>query len=259
MHYLLRPSISTTFACMKRISLIIFILAVSVLSASAQAVDENTERYAIANQQTDEDMAGVAQPMKTAAKPVGRKTFNEISPEREHTDTLSLPRMRSKGGMPFMTCPLWTAMCFDQWDLHRGLNVNVGLSVFCAFGKGAPKGAGFGQDVSLYYAVPLTSKLSFALGGWVSHASWMSDSYTDAGLSGVLDYRFDEHWEAYVYGRKSIVSKPMPYRLAMMQDLGDRIGAAVKYNFSPSFSVQVSVSAGKMKSPWSTYDDTFNH
>lgn len=30
-----------------------------------------------------------------------------------------------------------------------------------------------------------------------------------------------------------------------MDDLGDRIGAAVKYNFSPSFSVQVSVSMGQ--------------
>ena len=45
------------------------------------------------------------------------------------------------------------------------------------------------------------------------------------------------------------MNKPVPYHFRSMQELGDRIGAAVRYNFSPSFSVQVTVEAGKNKLP----------
>lgn len=63
----------------------------------------------------------------------------------------------------------------------------------------------------------------------------------DGGINAVLGYKFDERWEAYLYGQKSVMNSRMPLPLYDMNGLGDRIGAAVKYNFSPKFSVTVSV------------------
>lgn len=172
--------------------------------------------------------------------------FNYINAEQ---DSLHLPLLTMRGQMPLMNCPYATWWGLDTWQLHKGLNMNLGASVFASFGKGAPKGAGFAQDISLMYAMPLSKRVSLAVGGWVSNAYWAHDRFTDAGLSAVLGYKIDDHWEAYVYGRKSIMNKPLPYRFATMQELGDRIGAAVKYNFSPSFSVQLSVEAVDYKMP----------
>lgn len=182
-------------------------------------------------------------PPSVGPQPYTRTEY--IDRGKQDADTLNLPTLNVRGQVPLMTYPYDGWWGFNNWTLHKGLNVNLGASVFAAFGKGAPKGAGFAQDLSMMYALPLTKRLTLAIGGWVSNAYWAHDRFTDAGVSAVLGYKFDEHWEAYVYARKSLVDKPMPYRFCTMDDLGDRIGAAVKYNFSPSFSVQVSVSMGQ--------------
>ena len=71
---------------------------------------------------------------------------------------------------------------------------------------------------------------------------WANSTFRDAGLTAVLGYKFDEHWEGYLYAQKSIVTNtPIPLYIQDLNDMGDRIGAAVRYNFSPNFSVQVSV------------------
>lgn len=135
---------------------------------------------------------------------------------------------------------------YHDWDLHSGLNVSLGASVFTGFGKHAPSGAGFAQNVSGMYAVPFNDKLSLAFGGYFLNANWGGMNLRDAGLSAVLGYRFNERWEGYVYGQKSLIrpKTAWPYCWGM-NELGDRIGAAIKYNFSPSFSIQVSVEEHK--------------
>jgi len=163
-------------------------------------------------------------------------------------DPLALPRLNSLGqvmpavGRWYGLYPMYAGMGWSGWELHKGLNMNVGASVFAQFGKHARHGAGFSQNISAMYAVPLTGKLSFAVGGYFNNTYWGHDAYRDAGLSAVLGYRFDEHWEAYVYGQKSLVcSNYIPYPLYDMNALGDRVGAAVKYNFNNNFSVTLSV------------------
>lgn len=189
-------------------------------------------------------------------QPYSRPAYMEALPAEN--DSIHLPLLNMHGQVPLMAYPYDTWWGMDTWNLHRGLNVNLGASVFASFGKGAPKGAGFGQDLSVMYAVPLTGKLSLAVGGWLSNAYWAHDRFTDAGINAVLGYKFNEHWEAYVYGRKSIMNKSVPYRFYTMQELGDRVGAAVKYNISPSCSIQVSVSAGRCNVP-AEDDYTMNH
>lgn len=162
-------------------------------------------------------------------------------------DSLHLPALNSRG----QTLPLgWYPYCYcggwNDWQLHQGLNASLDASVFAEFGKYARSGMGFGQNISLMYAIPLTKNLSLAIGGYMGNVFWQHDNYHDAGLSAVLGYKLDEHWEAYLYMQKSIINQQLPPRSVLdMNRLGDRIGATVRYNFSPNFSVEVSVEANK--------------
>ena len=163
-------------------------------------------------------------------------------------DTLHLPAINMRGQVqPFVMCPLYWGGWYN-WSLHSGLNVSLGASVFTQFGKHAKGGAGFTQSLSAMYAVPLTSKLSLAVGGYFNNVTWQHASWREAGLSAVLGYKFNDKWEGYVYGQKSLVGnhRYMPLTVYDAASLGDRIGAAVKYNLSPNVSFQLSVEGAWM-------------
>ena len=170
-------------------------------------------------------------------------------------DTLHLPTLDNLGQvwstrMPFFR-PGWGA-----WNLHEGLNVSIGAYVFAGFGKHS-SGSGFGQSLSAMYATPLTSKLSLAVGGYYNNMYWSHNAFRSAGVSAVLGYRFDNHWEAFLYGQKSLTENHFtPRPLYDMGDLGNRIGAAVRYNINPSFSVEVSVEHGS-KPHRDSFHDTY--
>lgn len=161
------------------------------------------------------------------------------------TDSLHLPMMTSMGLMPrigYIGLAPFSWRHYPEWQLHEGLNVSLEAGVFAMLGKGVPHSAGFTNSVGLQYAVPLSQRLSFSIGGYVNHTDWANASFADAGLSGVLSYRLNEHWEGYIYGQKSLMStNRIPLPLYDMHAFGDRIGAAVKYNFNPNLSVTLSV------------------
>ena len=156
--------------------------------------------------------------------------------------TLHLPTLNALGQMHYISrWPVGYSLAgIHDWDLHGGLNLSLGASVFAGFGKYAPKGAGFAQNLSGMYALPFNDKLSLAAGGYLVNANWGGMLLRDAGLSAVLGYRFNERWEGYLYGQKSLMQPNVAWPFFDMYDLGDRIGAALKYNFSPSFSITVS-------------------
>ncbi len=168
-------------------------------------------------------------------------------PKKETLDSLYLPTLNHYGqmtplGFRSMYWPGW-----NHWSLHRGLNLNLGASVFTQLGKHAHHGTGFAQSLSAMYAVPLTHKLTLAVGGYFSNIYWTHNNYRDAGLNAVLGYQLNEHWETYIYAQKSLVKNPfIPYSIYDINALGDRIGAAVKYNFNPYISLQISVEHGWM-------------
>lgn len=164
-------------------------------------------------------------------------------------DSLHLPPLNRYGNARLCSYPSDLFGLYD-WNLHSGLNMNIGVSVFATFGKHAPKSIGFGNNISAMYATALTSRLSLAVGGYFSNTYWAAYSYRNAGVSAVLAYKFDEHWEAYLYGQKSLTDTRMPMPLYDMDNIGDRIGAAVRYNFSPSFSIQMSVSRSENREPY---------
>ena len=146
--------------------------------------------------------------------------------------------------------------------------------MFAQFGKGAHHGAGFQQDIALMYAMPVNDKLSIAVGGYLNNVNFAGDNWRDAGVQAVMGYRFNEHWEAYVYGQKTITNNisnrlrfspyggyygygpagygtlggfsrnfyGMPsYSPYDICNFGDRIGATVRYNFNNNLSIEVSV------------------
>lgn len=165
-------------------------------------------------------------------------------------DTLLLPPLNYAGNVsryPYTG----TLGGWSDWDLHSGLNASLSTSV--TVGLGHNSYSGFSQSIALMYAASITPKLSLAVGGYYSHFNWSGNNqYSDASISAVLGYKFDEHWEAYIFAQKSIMTPKMPMPLYDISGIGDKIGAAVRYNFSPSFSVGVSV--------WhETYPDGYNN
>lgn len=138
-------------------------------------------------------------------------------------------------------------MGFYDWELHPGLNAS--LSASAIFGLGSNAGSGFANSIALAYANSITPKLSFSIGGYSSYLDYSNHVMKDAGLTAMLNYRFDEHWEAALFAQKSIVQPRivMP-NLYWMSDIGDKIGASVRYHFNPQFSVGLSVWKGNTPS-----------
>ncbi len=139
--------------------------------------------------------------------------------------------------------------------LHQGLNVSLDLSVFAEFGKNARSGAGFGQRLTATWLQPLGKRAWLAAGGYVNHVNWDGASITSGGLYGELGYQFNEHWAGYVYGQKSIVNSGLngvgPYYYMgrglygmspmMYNQIGDKLGAALRWTPNRTFSLEVSV------------------
>ena len=231
---------------MMRQAAMILMLSFACMAATAQEVGGGNNTT---------DAQEVRQPANEAGTYNAIKTIKEYTPEEYaasrptmeyQTDSLHLPTFNYLGQvwstrMPFFR-PGWST-----WDLHQGLNVSLGASVFAEFGKHAHHGTGFGQSISAMYATPLTPKLSLAAGGYFNNLYWDHSAFRSAGVTAVMGYQFNEHWEAYLFGQKSIVEdRFIPYPLYDLGNLGDRIGVSVRYNVTPSFRLEMSVQHSTM-------------
>ena len=155
--------------------------------------------------------------------------------------TFSLPPLTYRGTIA--TYPYLGSMYtgFGNWDLHPGLNAS--LSAAAIFGVGKYSGSGFANSAAVMYAGQFTPKLSFSIGGYSSFLDYGRHQMKDAGVTAMLNYRFDEHWEAAVFAQKSLMQPHLPLQNMwwLGSDFGDKIGAMVKYNVNPNFSFQLSV------------------
>ena len=240
---------------MRKLLLILVCWAMAV-GCQAQVNAETTKDVEVKETSQPEDMPSVVESPRMSLRPIdsfrGRRHVAdesartedlELLPETQGADSLHLPLLNSFGQAytPIGMYPIGWGGWYD-WQLHKGLNVQLGASVFGFFGNHAPSGAGFQQNVTAMYAQPVNDKLSFAVGGYLNSIQWNSASYTNSGLSGVLSYKFNDRWEASIYGHKSLMNNQfVPLPLYYMSMMGDCVGAAVKYNVTPSFYVQLSV------------------
>ena len=65
---------------------------------------------------------------------------------------MALPSLTLNGQIEPLGYRPWFWAGWQRWDLHPGLNLSLGTSVFAQFGKHARHGAGFMQNISAMYA-----------------------------------------------------------------------------------------------------------
>lgn len=162
--------------------------------------------------------------------------------ESEPLTLLPLTERGTIGHFPYSFTPF---SGLSDWSLHPGLNGSLSASV----GWNKYWGTGFSNSISLMHANLLAPRLSYAVGVHSSHLSWGPYTVNDAGLTAMLGYRLDEHWEACLFAQKSLVQPRVLLPYYMADDIGDKIGASIRYNVSPAFSVQLSVWEGRRPEP----------
>lgn len=163
----------------------------------------------------------------------------------------SLPKLTEYGQVPSIHFPYLGFYHWPTWSLHEGVNASLGLSVFSTFGSGHTwSGAGFSENASMMYAMPLGKKFSAAIGGYIKNTSWAHDSFRSAGLSAILNYQANDRLNVYAYGQKSLLnSRHIPLPLYYMDDISDRIGIGAEYKVTPAFSIGLSVDYSRYKEP----------
>ena len=225
---------------MKRIVFILLVAALSAVSLRAQT-ESTVETLPIETHPQPLPMSEGGDYLHEQIVSAPRPVSEGSGYLQEHLVSAPRPIGRGWGWVPWGWVPWGWFSGMGNWSLHEGLNMNLGTSVFGSWGGSKYLGTGFTQDISMMYAVPLSSKLSLAVGGYFSNMFFAHDSYRSAGLSGVLSYRFNDHWEAYVYGQKSLVETSRQIPLWGLGNYGDRIGAGVIYHVDPTLSFEVNV------------------
>lgn len=233
--------------------------------------------------QAEQPLIYKGKPVKNTQYSVAKKSLMALAPFQD-TDSKSMyagDRSVYAGDSSFFYNPV-SMMPFSTYGygLHRGLNVSLDLSAFATFGKNLPHKGGFSQNINATYLAPLTKdgKLWIAGGGYFNNTFWGSDSYRDVGLYALLGYRFNEHWEAYVYGQLSInnnynryMSYPyygwygwptmgvMPMGYGMGAAGANVLGAGVKYNVNKNFSIGLNVEGIWYNNKTPVYFDQYNY
>lgn len=88
-----------------------------------------------------------------------------------------------------------------MWDLHEGLNGEIGAGVTVGWGKNNPfKGASFFTDVSLMYVKPISDKWTVAIGGTVSRFRFFNENQVMGSVTAMANYQFNEHLSATIFG-----------------------------------------------------------
>ena len=233
--------------------------------------------------QAEQPLIYKGKPVKNTQYSVAKKSLMALAPFQD-TDSKSMyadDRSVYAGDSSFFYNPV-SMMPFSTYGygLHRGLNVSLDLSAFATFGKNLPHKGGFSQNINATYLAPLSrdGKLWIAGGGYFNNTFWGSDSYRDVGLYALLGYRFNEHWEAYVYGQLSInnnynryMSYPyygwygwptmgvMPMGYGMGAAGANVLGAGVKYNVNKNFSIGLNVEGIWYNNKTPVYFDQYNY
>ena len=134
---------------------------------------------------------------------------------------------------------------YASWELHKGFNASIGLSVTFSPSRFAPSGAGFGQDAAFMYAVPLTGRLSVAGGLYARNFNWGFIHCRDVGFAGVAAFKVNERISLYAYGNKSFMPKRAPYGWLMPGSAPDRLGGMVNFKLGESGSISFGVEGVK--------------
>lgn len=233
---------------MKKITLSILSLLVTLVSYAQVETSSAIERSG------DDALTKMSEEMISEEKIIDKTTATiESKNEIEHIDMadeksldIAIPTMDMHRRLWLFSTWMPTSPYNwgNFWDLHEGLNAQIGAGVMVGFGKHNPfKGASFFTDVSMAYAKQLDRHWSVALGGTLSHFKMWNKNEWAGNLYGIANYKFDEHWSASMYGSLNRMPKGFGmYNYDMFTDQCARIGGEVTYKFNENFSVSVGVS-----------------
>lgn len=182
-----------------------------------------------------------------------------VPPRRVAADSL-LPGRALSIPAPVPVCPLdvcapgldglhpwWGGLYGTAWRLHEGFNAQFSLSTSFAFGRHAPRGAGFGQSAAFAYARPLTDRLTVAASIYGQNMDWGAYHLRDVGVGAVVAYRATDRLNLYGYVTHSIMPRTDAMRrqgclLSPFDDTArTRIGAMAEWKLGESTTIGISV------------------
>ena len=241
-------------------------------------------------QQADQKMVYQGKPMKNVKYSVMPSSLSQLHETSQQEDKKALDESYYSNPINDLTYSLAPTY---GYGLHKGLNLSLGASAFATFGKNLPHKGGFSQNINATYLAPLSKdgKLWIAGGGYFNNTFWGSDSYRDVGIYAIMGYKFNEHWEAYVYGQLSISNNydnlysryagygpygygryglgygpgmwgmggTMPFGYGMGVPGANVLGAGVKYNVNKSFSIGFNIEGVWYNNKGVDYFDRYNY
>ena len=241
-------------------------------------------------QQAGEKMIYQGKPMKNVKYSVMPSSLSQLHETSLQEDKKALDESYYSNPINDLTYSLAPTY---GYGLHKGLNLSLGASAFATFGKNLPHKGGFSQNINATYLAPLSKngKLWIAGGGYFNNTFWGSDSYRDVGIYAIMGYKFNEHWEAYVYGQLSISNNydnlysryagygpygygryglgygpgmwgmggTMPFGYGMGVPGANVLGVGVKYNVNKSFSIGFNIEGVWYNNKGVDYFDRYNY
>ena len=147
----------------------------------------------------------------------------------------------------------WMGYGLGGWDLHQGLNAQVGAGVRVGWGRNNPwRGASFFTDIAAMYCMPLSKdgKWSAAVGGYFSNYRLWGRQVNSVGVCGLVDYRFNERVDLSgfvmhdfgVIGGHAAGSPLLPFleqpRTTVGAQLGINVGEKARVEIGLSFTRQ---------------------
>ncbi len=142
-------------------------------------------------------MTAAAMPLALMAQEREAASTPEVA---ERGDTL-LTVAPSLAARPFAISPSTTffapygSAMLGAWDLHEGLNAQIGAGVRVGWGKHSPwRGASFFTDVAGLYAFPVSQdgRWTAAVGGYYSNFKLWGSQVNSLGVMGMVDYRVND-------------------------------------------------------------------
>lgn len=204
-------------------------------AANAQAQVESHDSNLTSDEPMLEKHVAIADADIVKAEPLtdtGEVSYSDRFREMSR-DTISLPMPRTFRPTLFShwssAFPMWGPT--NYWDVHEGLNGEIGAGVMVGFGKNNPfKGASFFSDVSLLYAKSLGERWTIAVGGTLSRFSMWDETMLTGSATALANYRFNEHLSATLSASYHDSLNDKPY-LPFMNRCAE-IGADFNYKFN---------------------------
>lgn len=136
-----------------------------------------------------------------------------------------------------------------DWDLHRGMNLQVETGVRVGWGRHNPwRGASFFTNLGGMYALPLSKdgRWTAAMGGYFSSFRFLGQRDNTFGLMGAMDYSINQRLSIFgflahdfgVVGASAMTRPPVP----LLETPATTIGAGINCKLTEKTAFSVSLS-----------------